>query len=198
MFTGIVQAVGQVRAVEAAALVVDAPPSFGRGGFDLGESVAVNGCCLTVIASDGPLTFDVSPETWRRTSLACLRSSDPVNLERAMSADGRFGGHIVQGHVDATGGIVSLSAQGEFTVLRVQAPAEYDRYLIDKGSITVDGISLTVVEPKEGAFDVWLVPHTLSNTNLHARRPGDGVNLEFDVIAKYVEKLVGRTINQTS
>jgi riboflavin synthase len=190
VFTGIVQAIGRVRSVDESTLLVEAPAELSGDGYELGESVAVNGCCLTVVASQGALAFDVSPETLRRTSLGNLHAGDPVNLERAMSANGRFGGHVVQGHVDATGEVVSITPQGEFTVLRVRAPREYDRYLIDKGSVTVDGISLTVVEPREAEFDVWLVPHTLEHTNLHSRKPGDTVNLEFDVIAKYVEKML--------
>lgn len=190
MFTGIVQAVGVVRSIQGAELRVVAPDTFAPDGFELGESIAVNGVCLTVVFSDGVLAFDVSPESFARTSLGDLETGSPVNLERAMSAGGRFGGHVVQGHVDAAGTVVSIEPQGEFVVIRFQAPAEYDRYLIDKGSVTIDGISLTVVEPKNGAFDVWLVPHTLQNTNLHAKRPGDRVNMEFDVIAKYVEKLL--------
>jgi len=189
VFTGIIQALGTVQLVEGALLRVTAPPSFAPDGFDLGESIAVNGVCLTVVADAEGIAFDVSPETFARTSLCALRTGDPVNLERAMVANGRFGGHIVQGHVDATGELVSIRPSGEFIVMRFQGPASHDRYLIDKGSVTIDGISLTVVDPLDGAFDVWLIPHTLSNTNLHARKIGDSVNLEFDVIAKYVEKL---------
>lgn len=190
MFTGIVQAVGRVETAEGSKLEVLVPPDFAPDGFDLGESVAVNGCCLTVVSSQGKVTFDVSPETFARTSLGALRDGDPVNLERAMVANGRFGGHIVQGHVDATGTVVSIGESGEFIVMRIESPESYGRYLIDKGSITVDGISLTVVQPQGGAFDVWLIPHTLANTNLHTRKPGDSVNLEYDVIAKYVERLL--------
>lgn len=189
MFTGIVEGVGYVEKIGPQTLSVCAPASLGGDGYALGESVAVNGCCLTVVTIGDSLTFDLSPETWRRTSLGGLKERDAVNLERAMPANGRFGGHIVQGHVDATGQIGSMRPEGDFTVLRVAGPAEYDRYLIDKGSIAVDGISLTVVEPAAGAFDVWLVPHTLQNTNLSSRKPGDRVNLEFDLVAKYLEKL---------
>lgn len=192
MFTGIVQAVGQVTSREGSVLRIAPPSSFAPQGYDLGESVAVNGVCLTVVHEGDEIAFDVSPETFARSSLGALGTGGPVNLERAMVANGRFGGHIVQGHVDATGTLVSTRPEGEFVVFRFQAPEEYDRYLIDKGSVTIDGISLTVVEPSEGAFDVWAIPHTIENTNLHARRPGDRVNLEFDVIAKYVERMLGR------
>lgn len=189
MFTGIVEAVGQVESLESGVLNVLPPPFFGEDGFALGESVAVNGVCLTVVAREGRLAFDLSPETLERSALADLRPGDPVNLERAMRADGRFGGHVVQGHVDATGTLLSISPVENAQIFRFQAPPEYDRYLIDKGSITIDGISLTVVRPENGAFDTWIIPHTVANTNLGARKPGDRVNLEFDVIAKYVERL---------
>jgi len=190
MFTGIIQALGKVTEVGDTVLVVEPPYYFAPTGFDLGESVAVNGCCLTVVDSENGMRFDVSPESWARTSLGSLKVGDPVNLERAMTAGGRFGGHVVQGHVDATGTIVSIQPSGEFVVFRVSAPKEYDRYLIDKGSVTIDGISLTVVSPVDGEFDMWIIPHTLEKTNLHAKTVGDKVNLEFDVIAKYVEKMM--------
>lgn len=188
MFTGIIEAVGEVREISGDGVALFAPYS----DLVIGESVAINGCCLTVVGAD-PVRFDVSPETWRRTALGTLRPGDPVNLERAMPANGRFGGHIVQGHVDATGTIATLeaaSANRAFAVLRVEAPREYGRYLIDKGSVAVDGISLTVVAPEKGSFEVHLIPHTLAHTNLHAKKAGDLVNLEFDLLAKYVERLL--------
>jgi len=191
MFTGIVQGLGRVSALEEGVIRVAAPEGMAPDGFEVGESVAVNGVCLTVTAEAGALRFDVSPETLQRSSLGNLRVGDVVNMERAMAAGQRFGGHIVQGHVDATGTLVSITPAENSNVYRFQAPAEYDRYLIDKGSVTIDGISLTVVKPENGAFDVWVIPHTLENTNLAGRKPGDRVNLEFDVIARYVEKLVG-------
>jgi len=195
MFTGIIQAVGRVLEKNDSVLWVTPPLSFAETGYALGESIAVNGCCLTVVRASVDLEFDVSPETWKRTSLGDLEAGDPVNLERAMRADGRFGGHIVQGHVDATGHIAGMRREGDFIVLRVAGPEEYDRYLIDKGSVAVDGISLTVVEPSNGAFDVWLVPHTLDHTNLHSRAVGDPVNLEYDVLAKHLEKLASARIS---
>lgn len=154
-----------------------------------GESVSVSGCCLTAL-DDGSLAFDLSPETRLRTAFHHVRPSIAVNLERAMRPIDRFGGHIVQGHVDAVGEVVAVLQDGEFTIFRFRAPNEFDRYLIDKGSVAVDGISLTVVNPVAGEFDVWVVPHTLEQTNLGDRRPGDLVNLEFDVLAKHIEKLV--------
>lgn len=190
MFTGIIQALGTVSEVGSDRLFVIAPSDFAPDGYDQGESIAVNGCCLTVVDSRDRLVFDVSPETWLRTSLGSLRQGGVVNLERAMLASSRFGGHIVQGHVDATGSIAGRSSQGEFDVFRIEGPKEYDRYLIDKGSVSVDGISLTVVNPADGAFEVWIIPHTLERTNLHDKKVDDPVNLEYDVLAKHIEKLL--------
>lgn len=189
MFTGIVQALGQVRGLENLILEVDAPSTFAPEGYDEGESIAINGVCLTVVGFD-PLRFDLSEETLARTDLGDLKAGDSVNLERAMTANARFGGHIVQGHVDATGELVDIEPQEGSSVYRFRIPVEYARYLIDKGSITIDGISLTVVRPEGDTFETWIIPHTLANTNLGTRKVGDRVNLEFDVIAKYVERLL--------
>lgn len=189
MFTGIIEGLGKVRSLENGVLLIDVAPGFADEPWKLGESVAVNGCCLTVVESPDGLRFDLSPETLKRTSLGQLKSGAKVNLERAMRADGRFGGHIVQGHVDATGEVVSITPKESSTVFRFNAPAEFSRYMIDKGSITIDGISLTIVDLHEATFDVWVIPHTLEETNLGERKVGDKVNLEFDLIAKYVEKL---------
>jgi len=190
MFTGIVQALGRVRSIENGVLLLSVPDGFAPDGFGLGESLAVNGCCLTVVHQNGDLKFELSPETMARTSLGDIAPGSVVNVERPMIANGRFGGHIVQGHVDTTGTLISITPSVNSTVYRFQAPVEYDRYLIDKGSVTVDGISLTVVNPKDGAFDVWVIPHTLQETNLATRTVGSRVNLEFDVIARYVEKMM--------
>lgn len=189
MFTGIVQALGQVRGLENLVLEVDAPSTFAPEGYDEGESIAINGVCLTVVGFD-PLRFDLSEETLARTDLGDLKPGDRVNLERAMTPQARFGGHIVQGHVDATGELVGIEPLEGSTVFRFRIPAEYSRYLIDKGSITIDGISLTVVRPEGDTFETWIIPHTLAVTNLGTRKVGDRVNLEFDVIAKYVERLL--------
>jgi riboflavin synthase len=189
MFTGIIEGLGKVRSLTNGTLTLDVIRGFENGPWQIGESVAVNGCCLTVVSATDTLTFDLSPETLARTSLGSLAPGSTVNLERAMRADGRFGGHIVQGHVDATGTVISITTAENATLFRFQAPAEFDRNLIEKGSITVDGISLTVVNLKNAAFDVWIIPHTVQETNLKERKPGDKVNLEFDLIAKYVEKL---------
>src|SRR5688572_25644529 len=154
-----------------------------------GESISVNGCCLTALAN-GELAFDLSPETRLRTGFHQASEGSLVNLERAMRPMDRFGGHIVQGHVDAVGELVAKLQDEDFTVFRFRAPNEFDRYLIDKGSVTVDGISLTVVNPVAGEFDVWIVPHTLRHTHMHQLMPGNLVNLEFDVLAKHIEKLL--------
>jgi riboflavin synthase len=189
MFTGLIEQVGRVASLSEGVLLLDVDPSWG-GDCGLGESVAVNGVCLTVVARGPVLRFDLSPETLRRTSLSRLRSGSLVNLERAMQAGGRFGGHIVQGHVDATGSLDSVRQEGNSQVLRFAYPGEYGKYLIEKGSVAVDGISLTVVAPDDRTFEVWIIPHTLEMTHLADLQPGDPVNLEFDLIAKYVERLL--------
>lgn len=189
MFTGIIERVGAVRSLEGDRLVVD--PGSLDGDLALGESIAVNGVCLTLVSADRGLAFDVSPETFARTSLGDLKLGSLTNLERALRANARLGGHFVQGHVDATGEVVQVREEGEFFVYEFQAPPEYDRFLIDKGSVAVDGISLTVVRPERGKFEVWVIPHTREHTNLRERGPGDRVNLEFDMLAKYLEKLSG-------
>lgn len=191
MFTGIVEGLGKIVSIGGGVLELIATEEMAKEPFWEGESVAVNGCCLTVISHpEEPLKFDLSPETLHRTALEDLAPGAVVNLERAMKADGRFGGHVVQGHVDTTGEIVSITPIENAHIYRFQAPLEYDRYLIDKGSVTVEGISLTVVEPKDGAFDVWIIPHTLEVTNLGKLSVGSRVNLEFDAMAKYVEKML--------
>lgn len=189
MFTGIVESLGRVVSLGDGRLEVRAEGDFAPEGFDEGESVAVNGCCLTVLPGEG-LRFDLSPETLARTSLGSLEPGARVNLERAMVAGGRLGGHVVQGHVDATGTFEGSRPEGNSVVMRFRAPAGDGRYLIDKGSVAVEGVSLTVVRPEGDAFEVWAIPHTLERTNLGALRPGDRVNLEFDVLAKYVERLL--------
>lgn len=184
MFTGIVEELGRLESLHdgrlriAAARVID--------GVEIGESIAVNGCCLTVVAhGDGWWEADVSDETISRTSLARLSDGDGVNLERAVRASDRLGGHIVQGHVDGVGEVVAPVPD-----LRVRVPDGLLRYLVEKGSVTVDGVSLTVVQPLDDGFTVAIIPHTADVTTLGTKRPGDLVNLEVDVMAKYVERLV--------
>ena len=166
----------------------------GQGPLDArgdgpGESVAVNGCCLTAVAHGrATVDFDVLEETRRLTNLHSIAPGAPVNLERSMRADGRMGGHFVTGHVDGTGAIEAFEARGQDHYLRIRGPEGCGRLIVMKGSIAVDGISLTVAEVDGDAFAVWIIPHTLSVTNLRARRVGERVNLEFDMLGKYVEK----------
>ncbi|MFC4535324.1 riboflavin synthase [Sphaerisporangium dianthi] len=193
MFTGIVEELGEIAAVEAlpdAARFAIRGPAVAPGALH-GESIAVNGVCLTVVEARGDVfTADVMKETLVRSSLGSLVPGDPVNLERAVRADQRLGGHIVQGHVDGTGVVLSREPAEHWEVVRVSLPAELDRYVVEKGSIAVDGISLTVTGVPPGEFAVSLIPTTLQLTTLGRKKPGDPVNLEVDVIAKYIEKLV--------
>jgi riboflavin synthase len=186
MFTGIVEELGTIASLDGPKLRIAARTVL--DGVALGDSTAVNGCCLTVVdfdLDDGWWEADVSDETFARTSLGSLSVGDPVNLERPVRLVDRLGGHLVQGHVDAVGEVVEPAPD-----LRVRMPAELTRYVVEKGSITVDGVSLTVVDALDDGFTVAVIPHTSSVTTLGVRRPGDLVNLEVDVTAKYVEKLV--------
>jgi riboflavin synthase len=189
VFTGIVQAVGSVRLSHGGVLALDRVQEF--SDLQIGESIAVNGCCLTLASADDCLRFELSQETLSRTALSSLREGSLVNLERALLPSDRLGGHFVQGHIDAVGYIVSIREAGNSSVFSFRAPPEYDKYLVDKGSVCIDGISLTVVSPRGGAFDVWVIPHTLQNTALRQAQVNQPVNLEFDMLAKYLEKLLG-------
>jgi riboflavin synthase len=193
MFTGIVEELGTVESVEeqgdAIRLTVRARTVLEDAG--LGDSIAVNGCCLTVVTHDGTLwTADVMQETLDKTSLHGVQPGDRVNLERAVTAEKRLGGHIVQGHVDGVGHVVRREPSEHWEVVEVSLPPDLARYLVDKGSITVDGVSLTVVEAGPTSFTVSLIPETLARTTLGSRQPGDRVNLEVDILAKHVEKLL--------
>lgn len=193
MFTGIVEETGRVVAFVAGAnswrLQIAARSAL--SGVALGDSIAVNGCCLTVTAFDSEhLFFDVLEESRRLTNFSELAAGAPVNLERSLRFDGKVGGHFVSGHVDGLGVIEILELRGKDTYLRVKAPAGSGRYLIHKGSIALDGMSLTVAEVEGDAFAVWLIPTTLEVTNVRARGVGQSVNLEFDLLGKYVEKLL--------
>ena len=194
MFTGIVEEVGEVEAAQRRAdvLVVQVRARMVTAGLPRGASIAVNGCCLTAVeTAPDRFTCDLTRETLDRTGFAeRLVPGALVNLERPMRADGRFDGHIVQGHVDGLGEIVAVQRSGEAAELGVAVPPALQRYLVEKGSIAVDGISLTVAALRPGGFSVALIPYTLDHTNLRAARPGDRVNLEIDVIAKYVERLL--------
>jgi riboflavin synthase len=195
VFTGIVRELGLVVSAEEAgggrALVVRTPETATTAA--VGDSVAVNGCCLTASSISGDeIAFHAVPETIARTTLGALEAGDRVNVEPALRAGDALGGHYVQGHVDAVGRIQSVEAEGEGLRVFVDAPDDVLRYCVEKGSITLDGVSLTVAELSSDAFAVALVPHTLEATTLSALRPAQAVNLEADVLAKYVERLVSR------
>ncbi|HYK05558.1 MAG TPA: riboflavin synthase [Thermoanaerobaculia bacterium] len=166
--------------------------------FTRGESLAVNGVCLTVLPeSDGALVADLSDETLSRTTLGTLGVGLRVNVERALALGDRMGGHLVQGHVDTTGTLISIAHEGEFAVYRWSVPAEYAELVVNKGSIAVDGVSLTIVEPDAESFGAALIPETLRRTNIGTARIGESVNLEFDMIAKYVRSLVAPYLPNT-
>ncbi|SPE48351.1 Riboflavin synthase [Streptomyces netropsis] len=194
MFTGIVEELGEVVAVEN---LGDSSRFTLRGplvteGAKHGDSIAVNGVCLTVVdTADGAFTADVMAETLKRSSLGALGAGSRVNLERPMALGGRLGGHLVQGHVDGTGTIIDRQPGEHWEIVKIALPAELSRYVVDKGSITVDGISLTVVQAGADFFTVSLIPTTLELTTLGAKGVGEPVNLEVDVLAKYVERLLG-------
>ena len=191
MFTGIVEEVGVVSSLTGPRLSLRA--STVMKGMKLGDSIALNGACLTVVSwDDGEFCVELSPETIRRTSFANLKAGHGVNLERPLAVNDRLGGHIVQGHVDATGRIVSSKPEGDSIILRVACPKRLMPYIVEKGFITVDGISLTVVKKGASSFTLSLIPYTLANTTLKDKGTGDRVNLEADVLAKYVESLLAR------
>ncbi|MDQ6808823.1 MAG: riboflavin synthase [Verrucomicrobiota bacterium] len=196
MFTGLIEELGHIAGLGAAPdgsiqLRVAAP--IVSAGTAIGDSIAVNGCCLTVSAARGDeLTFDLLGETLQRTNLGRLAEKNPLNLERALAADGRLGGHFVQGHIDATSRIISLDATGADYRLEVELPRPYAQYVVLKGSIAINGISLTVAEVAADRFTAWIIPHTKQHTNLQSARAGDLLNLEFDLLAKYVERMLNR------
>jgi len=193
VFTGIVETTGQIKCAEATSnggtqLVIGTELA---GELAVGASLALNGCCLTVTGVNGSeIRFDLLGETLQRTNLGVLEQGDVVNLERPMLANGRFDGHVVQGHIDTTARIESIKAEGSDHRVEVALPESFSRYVVFKGSIAVDGISLTVAELHPDRFAIWIIPHTWQVTNLHQRKPGDHVNLEFDLIAKYVERML--------
>ena len=192
MFTGLVEEVGSVVTIQAGVMHrLEVSAGCVLEGTRKGDSVSVNGVCLTVNElGGGTLVFYAMPETLRRTALGDLTEGDLVNLERAMSLERRFGGHIVQGHVDGVGEVVDVSPEGEAEIWEFKAPENVLRYTVEKGSVCVDGISLTVVSVRDASFTVSVLPQTRTNTNLRGLRPRACVNLEADVIAKYVERLV--------
>lgn len=192
MFTGIVEEVGTVVSFEEHAqawrLVLQVKQIL--DDVKMGDSVAVNGCCLTVVSIDGQhIAFDLLDESKRLTSIDSVQPQSLVNLERALLPTTRMGGHFVSGHVDCTAQIQCIEARGKDVYFRIEAPEAFHKYLVSKGCITIDGISLTVAEVESNYFAIWLIPHTMQVTNLHTKSTGDRVNLEFDLMAKYVEKL---------
>ena len=193
MFTGIIEEVGEITGLRqtGTSTVLGVRAKTVLGGTKIGDSIAVNGVCLTVVrlTVDG-FDGDVMPETLRRTNLGKLKPKSRVNLERAMAADGRFGGHIVAGHVDGTGTITELKPEGNAVWVTVSAAPELLRYIVEKGSITIDGISLTVAYVDDSCFKVSIIPHTGEETTLLTRTAGYEVNLETDIVGKYVEKLM--------
>ena len=193
MFTGIVEEIGTVRRVVSGQSdgSLDVQAKLVLEGTKLGDSIAVNGVCLTVTSlRDDGFSADVMPETLRRSNLGELRGGDRVDLERAMAAGGRFGGHIVSGHIDGVGTITGQRREGIATWVTIAAPPEILRYIVEKGSIAIDGVSLTVAAVTDRDFSVSLIPHTGSQTILLRKKPGDRVNLENDIIGKYVERLL--------
>lgn len=193
MFTGIIEEVGAVRRIahgaKGAKLTIECTTVL--EGTRVGDSIAVNGLCLTVAEMrDGAFSADVMAESLRRSNLGMLKTGSPVNLERAMPANGRFGGHIVSGHIDGTGRILSLHREDNAVWVTISPPLTLLRYIVGKGSIAIDGISLTVAVVRSAEFSVSIIPHTGAETTLLRHRPGDLVNLECDVIGKYVEKLL--------
>ena len=199
MFTGLIEEVGKVVATRSSdygtKLEVVAPRIAKKA--QTGESIAVNGCCLTLTSRRSDrLSFDLLEETISRTNLKKLRENSRLNLERALRADGRLGGHFVQGHVDCVSRIIAFDRKGADFRLEVELPENSRHYMASKGSITVNGISLTVAEVLPGSFAVWIIPHTKRHTNLDRATIGDLVNLEFDILAKYVERMVAPSVTK--
>lgn len=197
MFTGIVEETGTVERIKPAAKSIELTirATLTARGLKVGDSLAINGCCLTVVKIGSPrksklLQFDLLKETWERTNLQFASTGSLVNLERPLRADGRLGGHFVTGHIDGIGRITRWERRGQDHVLDIAAPAEAMRYVVFKGSIAVDGISLTVSGVQKKGFRVWIIPHTYELTALRKRKIGDALNLEADLIGKYVQKFV--------
>ncbi len=197
MFTGIVEETGFVQRIQptAKAIELTVRARVCGKGTKVGSSLAVNGCCLTVVKAaarggDKLLQFDLLRETWNRTNLRAAQVGSEVNLERPLAANGQLGGHFVTGHIDGTGRIIRWERAGQDHVLDIAAPAEVMRYVVFKGSMAVDGISLTVAGVAKKGFRIWIIPHTYEVTALRERKTGDAVNLEADLIGKYVEKFV--------
>lgn len=202
MFTGLVEGLGEVKALineEAGLRLVIAPPAIMLSGGDadrcqLGDSVAINGCCLTVIEIKHDCwSFQAGTETLSKTNLGRLRTGDVVNLERSLPVNGRLGGHFVQGHVDGVGAVDAIDREGDWVTMWFKVPVTLAELMVPKGSVAVDGISLTLVNVERDRFSVALIPHTLSMTTLGQRQVGDPVNIETDILGKYVQKLLGKS-----
>ena len=194
MFTGLIEGQGRVSAIlpegDAIRLEIDAGESI-AAGLSIGDSVSINGCCLTVVELAEPVVaFQAGTETLSRTNLGRLQPGDPVNLERSLPVDGRLGGHFVQGHVDGVGKVASIDRDGDWITMWFEIPVALAKFLVPKGSVAVDGISLTVVNVEQTRFSVALIPHTLEVTTLGVRDVGDPVNIETDILGKYVERLL--------
>ncbi|RJR14614.1 MAG: riboflavin synthase [Nitrospiraceae bacterium] len=198
MFTGLVETSGTVTTVRNTGngIILSVKP-LSEFEVSLGDSVSVNGVCLTVTKHNGDISFDVSPETLRSTNLGNLKISDKINLERALRLSDRLGGHLVTGHVDNIGIVLGKKQVGEYTFYTFEAPADVLKYIVKKGSVAIDGISLTVVDLDHRSFSVAIIPHTAAATNIGGRGIGDRVNLEADIIGKYVEKLLGKKETDT-
>ncbi|MFV0445095.1 MAG: riboflavin synthase [Planctomycetaceae bacterium] len=207
MFTGLVEGRGRVVGMSpqppGVLLVIDPPGNWTRLSERdvpaIGDSVSINGCCLTVVAVNrGTLAFQAGTETLSRTNLGRLQPGDAVNVERSLPADGRLGGHFVQGHVDDVGQVDAIDREGDWITIGIRVSARLTRQMVSKGSITIDGVSLTLVNVEPDRFSVALIPHTLEMTTLGIRRVGDDVNIETDILGKYLEKMLGSARNVTA
>ena len=193
MFTGIVEEIGTINSLVNSVLTIQAEKIL--ADIKLGDSISVNGTCLTVVNfTESKFSVDLAPETLRRTAFGNLNPGDTVNLERALGANDRFGGHMVQGHVDATGRVISIRDEGDSSIFRISNPKRLKRYLVEKGFIAVDGISLTIVKVFTSSFTLSVIPYTRMNTNLRDQLIGGKVNLEVDILAKYVENLMAQRL----
>ena len=196
MFTGIIEEVGKVSTITDEKIIISAQTVL--NGTKIGDSIAVNGVCLTVTKiNTNSFEADISPETMKVTSLGNVKTGSAVNLERAMRADGRFGGHIVSGHIDGLGKGKSILKENDFYKISIELPIELTKYSVKKGSISIDGISLTIADIKDNIITVAVIPHTFRNTNLQNLRIGDFVNIETDILGKYVEKFLSTSDNRT-
>ena len=193
MFTGIVEEIGTINSLVNNVLTIQAEKVL--ADIKLGDSISVNGTCLTVVNfTESKFSVDLAPETLRRTAFGNLNPDETVNLERALAANDRFGGHMVQGHVDATGRVISIRNEGDSSIFRISNPKRLKRYLVEKGFIAVDGISLTIVKVFTSSFTLSVIPYTRMNTNLRDQTIGGKVNLEVDILAKYVENLMAQRL----